>query len=202
MLVQAIAGDENAFELLFERQRGWLVAYADYRLRAKGGVMGMGGVDFVRILEDKVRRTIRHFVRKLDDVTLMDAFQSYLKTILRRDVDEKSNTANAKFIRIESNLSAEHGPVDLAEMARSKRTRGTRIVSQAETIQFMKKCLEKLDPLHRQVFESHFADELSYADIEKQTGLTEGQIKGILFRTVKRVQNSMGRPSRWEHSKY
>ena len=171
LIQEAIAGNKEAFGRLYEKYAGQILNYLFYRIGEHQTAMDMMETVFLRAWEN-----LPAFGAKGRGLN----FRAWLYRMAHNAMVDYHRSHKA-----EVDLDA------LAELP-NQMPHAAKLVEIAETQEYLMKRLEELDEVSRQVLVLRFYAELSPKEVSRIMDISEGNVRVIQFRALKKMRDLIG----------
>jgi len=173
---ECLAGNPDAFEVLFNKYRGRIYSLA-YR--------------YVQNKEDALEVTQDVFVRAYQALASFQTGSKFYTWLYRIAVNRAIDFVRARRVRPQIEMS-EIGDEDLARQSPGPRSPDpAKALDEKELRQKIRSAIGKLSDKHRTVFVLHALENLSYKEIAEVVGCSIGTVMSRLFYARKRLQKEL-----------
>ena len=171
LIQEAIAGDKEAFGRLYEKYAGQIFSYLFYRTGEHHAAMDIMETVFLSAWEN-----LPGFGSKGRGLN----FRAWLYRMAHNAMVDYHRSR-----KLEIDLEA------LAEQP-DRLPHAAKLIEMAETQEYLMGRLEKLDDVSRQVLVLRFYAEMGPKEIAKIMDISEGNVRVIQYRAIKKMRDLMG----------
>jgi RNA polymerase sigma-70 factor (ECF subfamily) len=171
LIQEAVAGNKEAFGRLYERYAGQIFNYLFFRINDRHRAMDMMETVFLKAWENLPRfgkqdrgSNFRAWLYRMAHNAMVDHFRTRKEEV----------------------------GLDAVSELTAQIPHAAKLVEFSETQQFLLANLEKLDDLPRQVLVLRFYAELNPREITRILGISEGNVRVIQYRALKKMRDLMG----------